>query len=589
MVASDSFRCFIVVPIRVLFILAVLIVDYAVFVDSSEYKENPMILSGEKDPDGTETIQLITVWHEVWGGYSPSIYGSSDHGYVSGILAVSDNVYVVLGEGSDYLESITVLRYSTDGIALGHWSSGMIFPPYSHPDVIYNGYIYAVAGDSERLYMLRLDPSFSESNISHIMENATSPKLAVYDDAIFIAFRKVSLNDSENGDVKIMSMNADLVISWENTIDHYGDDMPYAISTDGQYVYVLYGSMKSWYSDLENVSIVVMRHDGGEILLNKIIIENTTRLYRAILCVGDRIYVALGVRWKEILVLALDSNLEEEWCINLHGDLINMQYVNDRLYLFVAKSCGELQTLSVLEIMANGTITLNATWNEKIGDIQAAIIHEGAYYVAGRNASGEYSYKLHIMRLEMDSDLDGLGDLTEENIGTDPYNPDTDGDGMPDGWEVIQGLNPLNSGDAIDDPDCDGLSNLEEYQHHTNPAKNDTDEDGLPDGWEVVWGLDPTNPEDAEDDADGDGLSNIEEYHYGTNPRDPDTDNDGYDDGYEVSHGMNPLVPEECSSCLSRKYLWLVVLFICVLAVVVILRHRVWRIQIFSNKNRAKG
>ena len=36
----------------------------------------------------------------------------------------------------------------------------------------------------------------------------------------------------------------------------------------------------------------------------------------------------------------------------------------------------------------------------------------------------------------LDSDDDGLYDSEELELGTDPFNPDTDGDALPDGWEV---------------------------------------------------------------------------------------------------------------------------------------------------------
>lgn len=56
-------------------------------------------------------------------------------------------------------------------------------------------------------------------------------------------------------------------------------------------------------------------------------------------------------------------------------------------------------------------------------------------------------YHKIILNWEQDSDHDGLTDYEETHIyGTDPANPDTDGDGMPDGDEVRAGRNPKGPG-----------------------------------------------------------------------------------------------------------------------------------------------
>jgi pectate lyase len=46
----------------------------------------------------------------------------------------------------------------------------------------------------------------------------------------------------------------------------------------------------------------------------------------------------------------------------------------------------------------------------------------------------------------------------------------------------------------------------------TRPAEWDTDGDGMPDWWEIEKGLNPNDPLDANADRNGDGYTNIEEY-----------------------------------------------------------------------------
>ena len=69
----------------------------------------------------------------------------------------------------------------------------------------------------------------------------------------------------------------------------------------------------------------------------------------------------------------------------------------------------------------------------------------------------------------------------------------------------------------------------------------DTDGDGLPDEWEIRYGLDPQNSADAGDNLDDDDLSNLQEYEFGSNPRQGDTDNDGASDSDEQQAGTSPV------------------------------------------------
>jgi hypothetical protein len=66
-----------------------------------------------------------------------------------------------------------------------------------------------------------------------------------------------------------------------------------------------------------------------------------------------------------------------------------------------------------------------------------------------------------------DADRDALDDCDENLIGTNPNHPDVDGDGIPDGLEVLQDLNPFDSQDGLLDSDHDGLSMLEEVRYGT--------------------------------------------------------------------------------------------------------------------------
>ena len=137
--------------------------------------------------------------------------------------------------------------------------------------------------------------------------------------------------------------------------------------------------------------------------------------------------------------------------------------------------------------------------------------------------------------LKWDTDMDRLGDYYEVTVfRTRPALADTDQDGLTDFEEIYRvGTNPL-----VFDTDEDGLNDREELSLGTDPRLVDTDFDGLSDYSEVrVQG---TNPLKA--DSDGDGVFDYNEVAtYRTNPLQGDSDGDNFNDYEEIAfHRTNP-------------------------------------------------
>ena len=138
------------------------------------------------------------------------------------------------------------------------------------------------------------------------------------------------------------------------------------------------------------------------------------------------------------------------------------------------------------------------------------------YGKAGRNYLIQTSYDLQTWTffpnfnprgnnatLNVSLTADGSATLFIRAIEFDPSQPvsaaeDTDGNGLPDAWEMFYfghlGVDPKA------DPDNDGLTNLQEFRTGTSPLNSDTDGDGIPDGIEVRLGTNPTAAAQADTD-----------------------------------------------------------------------------------------
>lgn len=86
-----------------------------------------------------------------------------------------------------------------------------------------------------------------------------------------------------------------------------------------------------------------------------------------------------------------------------------------------------------------------------------------------------------------DTDGDSLPNWREYLLGTDPLNPDTNGNGIADGIEASNG----SSDGGNPDTDGDGIANWIEIANGMDPFNPDSDGDGVPDGADA-FPLDPT-------------------------------------------------------------------------------------------------
>jgi len=163
-----------------------------------------------------------------------------------------------------------------------------------------------------------------------------------------------------------------------------------------------------------------------------------------------------------------------------------------------------------------------------------------------------------------DSDGDGLADITETNLGSNPLNPcdpspsapncqpvDNDGDGYASNFPANDpqfdpnDANPCVPNVAAGSCDFDG-------DGKSNAIDTDDDNDGVLD----VNDVDPYNPNS---DSDGDGIAdNVEtqgdgQYNVGidSNPLNPDTDGDGLSDGTEDANHNGKKDTTETSALLA--------------------------------------
>ncbi len=121
---------------------------------------------------------------------------------------------------------------------------------------------------------------------------------------------------------------------------------------------------------------------------------------------------------------------------------------------------------------------------------------------------------------------------------------DSDGDGLSDAYEVLNGLD-ASTNDANGDIDGDGLTNAEEHDLGTAANLADTDGDGLNDGVETGTGIWVSENDTGSDpqiaDTDTDTIDDGAEVTGGTDPNKADSDDDTFADNVELALGTDPV------------------------------------------------
>jgi len=213
------------------------------------------------------------------------------------------------------------------------------------------------------------------------------------------------------------------------------------------------------------------------------------------------------------LIVGEDDLIEHVWVQSIQ----TFQQVEEEQLRMILSGGGEASTFRfvAMNALTNGAIELTLAWPENglsndtidifactdlnIMDWEIVLttnvnVSAGSFIWIDHDTAN-HERRFYDVWTHHDSDGDGLTDGREIRIyGTNPYSSDTSGNGIPDGWLVEHGFDPLDPTVGGQDPDGDGLTNWQEYIFGSDPTEWDTSGNGMSDGDQYAAGYDPSSP-----------------------------------------------------------------------------------------------
>ena len=386
------------------------------------------------------------------------IMGTSEDDYYGYVASDGKYIYVVGGKSRDSNTNIFVAKLDANGNKVWQieWGYGGLELPSGisiYNNIIYvSGWIYNSTKWSYDIFMLGIDTNGNiiwqstwDSNLNDMMTHdlywAADRNIYACDKGIFVVGTTEHYGITK---IAVLRYSHSGELIWETTWRDYSKAT--SIYVDQDRIYVL-GTTSSGY----NKHTVVLIYNLNGTLTHTIEYEKRF-IGKGIVVYNGEIFLCGHKGETTAIILKSDTKGNIGWIYSYsEGDgCIANDILIHKKSLYIAGDI-ERSGLSPHPEIFIAKITLHGkkVWLAKIKDDDQRSnphisISNSHIYTSGRIVRLESSGDIFITDLQIDDDLDGLSNIKEKELGTDPYNRDTDGDMFWDGTETFIHSDPKN-------------------------------------------------------------------------------------------------------------------------------------------------